>query len=82
MEALVGSMRQVALQVGEVSAAAAGQSQGIGEVNRAVADLDEMTQRNAALVEQSTAAAGSLCDPSSRLARAIDIFQVGPTGAA
>jgi methyl-accepting chemotaxis protein len=82
MKELVASVRQVAQQVNEITAAASEQSQGIGEVNQAVAELDEMTQRNSALVEQSAAAASSLREQAQRLAGAISIFQIGASASA
>ncbi len=60
--------------VGEFGSAAAKQSSGIGPVNGAVAQLDQMTQRNAALVEQSAAAAESLKDQAARLAALVGTF--------
>ncbi|NWG76312.1 MAG: hypothetical protein HXY24_17200, partial [Rubrivivax sp.] len=58
-------------------AAAAEQSQGIGQVNTAVTQLDQMTQQNAALVEQSAAAAESLKDQAQRLAQVVAMFRFG-----
>jgi methyl-accepting chemotaxis protein len=54
----------------EISSAAAEQSDGIGEVNTAVNQLDQMTQQNPALVEQSAAAAESLREQAQRVAEA------------
>ncbi len=50
------------------------QSSGIGQVNIAVSQLDQMTQQNAALVEQSAAAAGSLKGQAGRLVEAVAVF--------
>jgi methyl-accepting chemotaxis protein len=60
--------------IGEISAAASEQSDGIGQVNGAVAELDQMTQQNAALVEQSAAAAQSLREQAQRLAQVVATF--------
>ena len=60
MGEIVGSVQRVSDIIGEITAAAAEQSDGIGQVNAAVTQLDQMTQQNAALVEQSAAAAESL----------------------
>jgi methyl-accepting chemotaxis protein len=76
MGEIVGSVKRVADLVGEIGAATADQTQGIGEVNGAVADLDRTTQQNAALVEQSAAAAESLKDQAGRLAQAVAVFRV------
>ncbi|MFC3393337.1 hypothetical protein ACFOGL_18380, partial [Aidingimonas halophila] len=58
----------------EISSAAGEQSDGIGQVNVAVAELDRMTQQNAALVEESTTAAEQLKAQSDRLAEAVGAF--------
>ena len=60
MDEIVARVQRVTDIIGEITAAAAEQSDGIGQVNGAVTQLDQMTQQNAALVEQSAAAAESL----------------------
>jgi methyl-accepting chemotaxis protein len=67
MNEIVASVQRVTDIIGEVSAAALEQSQGIGQVNEAVTRLDQMTQQNAALVEESAAAAESLKDQAHRM---------------
>jgi methyl-accepting chemotaxis protein len=57
-------------------AAAAKQSDGISQVNTAVTELDQMTQQNAALVEQSAAAAESLREQAQRLAQLVSTFRL------
>jgi methyl-accepting chemotaxis protein len=74
MQEIVGSVQRVTDIIGEITAAAAEQSQGIGEVNNAVVQLDQMTQQNAALVEESAAAAQSLKEQASRLSGVISRF--------
>ena len=76
MEEIVGSVKRVGDIVGEITAAAAEQAGGIGQVNQAVNQLDQMTQQNAALVEQSAAAAQSLRDQAQRLAGAVQVFKL------
>ena len=76
MQQVVEQVRSVAALVGEISHAAAEQSSGIGLVNGAVGELDGMTQHNAALVEQSTAAAMSLREQSARLAELVGRFRL------
>jgi methyl-accepting chemotaxis protein len=76
MNEIVASVRRVTDVVGEITAAAAEQSQGISEVNTAVTQLDQMTQQNAALVEQSAAAAESLRDQAGRLAGVVTNFRL------
>jgi methyl-accepting chemotaxis protein len=76
MTDIVSSVQRVSDIIGEITAAAADQSQGIGEVNTAVVQLDQMTQQNAALVEQSAAAAESLHEQADRLMQVIGIFKL------
>lgn len=56
--------------------ASAEQGQGIGQVSQAVAALDEMTQRNAALVEQSSAASATLRGQADRLSESVSVFRL------
>ena len=76
MNEIVSSVQRVADIIGEITAASAEQSQGLGEINGAVTQLDQMTQQNAALVEQSTAAAESLKEQALRLAAVVDTFRL------
>ena len=76
MGEIVANVKRVNDIIGEITAAAAEQSDGIGQVNVAVTQLDQMTQQNAALVEQSAAAAQSLKDQADRLAEAVSTFKV------
>jgi methyl-accepting chemotaxis protein len=80
MTEIVGSVQRVSDIIGEISAAAAEQSQGIGQVNHTVTELDQATQQNAALVEQGSAAAESLKDQSRQLAAAVAGFRLGDGG--
>ena len=76
MAEIVGGVTRVAQTIGEIDHAATEQSQGIGEVNGAVAELDGMTQRNAALVEQTAASAEGLRRQAEDLAAAVARFRV------
>ncbi|MCU5785275.1 methyl-accepting chemotaxis protein [Alloalcanivorax marinus] len=76
MEEIVDSIEQVTRVIGEISAGASEQSQGIGQVNTAVSELDAMTQHNAALVEESSAAAESMRHQAEALARLIAGFRL------
>jgi len=76
MTEIVGSVQRVSDIIAEITAAAAEQSDGIGQVNTAVNNLDQMTQQNAALVEESAAAAESLKDQAHKLAQAVSMFRV------
>jgi methyl-accepting chemotaxis protein len=79
MTDIVQSVKRVTDIVGEITSAANEQSSGIGEINRAVATLDQMTQQNSALVEQSAAAASSMREQASQLASAVAVFKVHPS---
>jgi methyl-accepting chemotaxis protein len=77
MSDIVGSVQRVSDIIGEITAAAAEQSNGIGQVNSTVSELDQMTQQNAALVEQSTAAAESLKEQAEKLSQVVGTFRLG-----
>ncbi|MBA5637767.1 HAMP domain-containing protein [Duganella sp. LX20W] len=77
MERIVSAVRQVADFMHDITAASQEQSVGIEEVNRAVGQMDAMTQQNAALVEQAAAAAESMQEQATNLARAVGIFKLG-----
>jgi methyl-accepting chemotaxis protein len=80
MAEIVASVQRVNDIIGEITAAAGEQSNGIAQVNVAVNQLDQMTQQNAALVEQSAAAAQSLREQAARLSDAVNAFRVGADG--
>ncbi|HEX5683562.1 MAG TPA: methyl-accepting chemotaxis protein [Ideonella sp.] len=80
MTEIVGSVRRVNDIIGEITAASSEQSTGIGQVNTAVTQLDQMTQQNAALVEESAAAAESLKDQAQRLMKVVATFRLDNTG--
>jgi methyl-accepting chemotaxis protein len=75
---IVSSVRQVNDIIGRISIASTEQADGIAEVNRAVGQMDGMTQQNAALVEQAAAAAESLHEQTVNLAKAVAIFRIAP----
>jgi methyl-accepting chemotaxis protein len=76
MDELVGAVQRVKDIMGEITTATAEQSDGIAQVNIAIAQLDQVTQQNAALVEESTAAAESLREQAMTLNGAVGTFQV------
>ena len=76
MGEIVSSVQRVTEVIAEITAAAKEQSSGIDLVNGAVNTLDQMTQQNAALVEESAAAAESLKDQAERLAGVVSTFRV------
>ncbi|WP_075259075.1 methyl-accepting chemotaxis protein [Herbaspirillum camelliae] len=81
MTEVVASVRRVTDIVGEISSASQEQSAGIAEVGRAITQMDEGTQQNAALVEQAAAAAQSLQDQAATLAGLVGRFQVDGSAA-
>ena len=76
MTEIVSSVQRVSDIIGEISAATAEQSQGIGEVNGSVSQLDRMTQQNAALVEESAAAGESLREQAANLSKVVATFRL------
>ncbi|WP_082567378.1 methyl-accepting chemotaxis protein [Pelomonas sp. Root1217] len=76
MGEIVSSVQRVQDIIGEISSAATEQSEGINSVNTSVVQLDQMTQQNAALVEESAAAAESLKEQAQRLVEAVAVFRV------
>jgi len=77
MQDIVHSVRRVSDLIGEITASSTEQRDGIGQVNQAVANLDQMTQQNAALVEESSAAAAAMYEQAQRLAQVVAVFNVG-----
>jgi methyl-accepting chemotaxis protein len=77
MQQIVDSVRRVNELIAGIAQAADAQRNGISEVNQAVVSLDQMTQQNAALVEESAAATSSLRDQTQRLAEVVSTFRVG-----
>ncbi|WP_230463816.1 methyl-accepting chemotaxis protein [Burkholderia ubonensis] len=77
MAEILASVRQVSDLMGEITAASQEQSKGIEQVNQAVAQMDQVTQQNAALVEEASASALSLKEQAGQLEAAISVFRVG-----
>jgi len=73
---IVGSVKKVSDIVAEIAAASQEQSMGIEQVNKAITQLDEVTQQNAALVEEAAAAAESLDDQARDMSQRMDFFQL------
>ncbi|CAB3816004.1 methyl-accepting chemotaxis protein [Achromobacter sp. SIMBA_011] len=76
MREVVASVGQAVTLVREIAGASAEQSTGIGQVNQAVAQMDGVTQQNAALVEEAAAAAASMREQAGRLTQLVRRFQV------
>jgi methyl-accepting chemotaxis protein len=77
LEEIVASSKKVGDIISEIAAAGAEQTQGIEQVNKAVTQMDEMTQQNAALVEQAAAASESLDEQGKQLQRLMAFFNIG-----
>jgi aerotaxis receptor len=75
MEDIVSQVKRVSGMIAEISVATAEQSDGIAQVGQAVVHLDKITQQNAALVEQSSAASESLKQQAMRLVEAVSVFR-------
>ena len=82
MTDIVEQAQRVASLIAEISTATAEQTDGIAQVGEAVAHLDRSTQQNAALVEQSAAAAQALKQQAAQLAQAVSVFRLGFDAAA
>jgi methyl-accepting chemotaxis protein len=80
MGEIVGAVRRVADLMAEIDAASAEQSQGIGQVNQSIAEMDDATQQNAALVEEAAAAAAALREQADRLAQVVSAFRLDDQG--
>ncbi|HKX43681.1 MAG TPA: methyl-accepting chemotaxis protein, partial [Burkholderiaceae bacterium] len=79
---IVAQVRRVNDMLVEISSATEQQTTGIGQINDAVVQLDQVTQQNAALVEESAAAAESLKQQAARLVGAVSVFRLGNSGRA
>jgi len=73
---VVRSIQQVTDIMVEITAASQEQSQGIDQINTAIVAMDNVTQQNAALVEEAAAAAGSMLDQSRNLIKTVDVFKI------
>ena len=81
MTEIVSSVRRVSDIISEITASSAEQSDNIGQISQSVSQLDKMTQQNAALVEESTAASESLRDQAVHLTSAVSQFRLQEGGA-
>ena len=77
MNEVVGAIRRVTDIVAEISAASREQSLGVAQVGEAVTQMDQVTQQNAALVEEMAAAASSLKNQAEDLVQVVSVFQLG-----
>ena len=77
MEEIVGSVKKVSDLVAEIAAASQEQSSGIGQVNTAIAQMDQVVQQNASLVEEATASTESMKEQAAALLQMVSRFQLG-----
>jgi methyl-accepting chemotaxis protein len=82
MQEIVASVRRVADIMAEISSASREQTMGIDQINGAVAQMDQVTQQNAALVEEAAAASESMQEEAARLAEVVSVFRLGAGEAA
>ena len=76
MEAITSAVKRVSTTISEIASAATLQNEGLAQVNSSIGQLDQMTQQNAALVEQSAAAAETLNEQARRLSGVVEVFQL------
>ena len=80
MSEIVASIGRVTSIMTEITSASREQTSGIEQINQAIAQMDEVTQRNAALVEQEAAAADALQDQATQLASLVSVFKIEGAG--
>src|SRR5262249_46856639 len=73
LEQIVSAVKKVSDIVAEIAAASAEQSSGIDQIGRAVSQMDELTQQNAAMVEQAAAASKAIAEQARALESAVDV---------
>lgn len=76
MQEVVSSVKRVSDIISEITAASAEQEAGISQINTAITEMDNVTQQNAALVEEAAAAAGSLQDQAEHLVDIVKVFKI------
>ena len=76
MQEVVAAIRRVTDIMGEISAASREQSEGVGQIGEAITQMDQVTQQNAALVEEMAAAAASLQTQSHQLVQTVSVFRL------
>lgn len=81
LEEIVASVTEIATLVADIAATAKEQATGISEINSAVSQLDQVTQQNAAMVEESTAASHSMREEANSLSNLVSRFKIGASDA-
>ncbi|HWW70918.1 MAG TPA: methyl-accepting chemotaxis protein, partial [Duganella sp.] len=77
MTDIVKSIKEVAQIMNEITAATREQNTGLNSINQVIAEMDNSTRMNAAMVEQASAAALSMQDEAARLSKAVSVFRTG-----
>ena len=82
LQRIIARVAEIDTQVNAIAASARDQAQGLGEVNATMGEMDRVVQQNAAMVEETTAAAHALRNETLELADRVDLFDIGETSAA
>ena len=82
MQEIVGSVRRVTDIMGEISAASHEQTTGIEQISHAIGQMDQVTQQNAALVEEAASAAQSMQEQAASLVQSVSLFRLADAGRA
>ncbi|MES2756071.1 MAG: methyl-accepting chemotaxis protein [Pseudomonadota bacterium] len=82
MTDIVDSVRRVTDIMGEITAASAEQTSGIDQINVAISQMDQVTQQNAALVEEASAASEAMQEQAAKLAQVVSVFKLDNIAAA
>ena len=77
LQRIIARVAEINAQVNAIAASARDQAQGLGEVNATMGEMDRVVQQNAAMVEETTAAAHALRNEAQELAQRVDMFEIG-----
>lgn len=77
MQEIAQSIQRVADIMSEITAASVEQTSGIEQINQAITQMDQVTQQNAALVEEAVTASGAMQKQAAALAQAVAVFKLG-----
>lgn len=79
LSAITGSVEEVTQMIAQIARASAEQAEGVNQVHQAIADIDQVTQQNAALVEETSAASESMSEQAANLSHDMAFFNTGNT---
>ena len=77
LQRIIARVAEINTQVNAIAASARDQAEGLGEVNATMGEMDRVVQQNAAMVEETTAAAHALRNEAQELAQRVDMFEIG-----